>query len=236
MIEFQGASVEAASGATIVHPLTLKLTEQRIALIGMNGSGKSTIARLINGLITPSAGNVLLHTEDGPYDTVRHGRQVRARIGFMFSDPQAGLVMPTAAEDVALSLKRLIPKKSDRVTATDAVLQEYGLTGRGEQSVHTLSGGQQQLLALASVLATNPDVLVADEPTTLLDLRNSLLITQRLMTLQQQLIVATHNLELAAQCERVLLVDDGRVIDDGAPQPVIDRYREHVARTLEGEG
>jgi biotin transport system ATP-binding protein len=205
----------------VLHETSLRLTEQRIALVGPNGSGKSTLARLLNGLVTPSTGRVLV---DG-LDVARSGRVVRRRVGFMFTDPAAQLVMPTAREDVALSLRRTVPDKQERLAAADAVLADFGLGGFGDRSVHGLSGGERQLLALAGVLATGPSVLVADEPTTLLDLGNSRRIGDLLLSLPQQVVLVTHDLELASRCDRALLVRDGRVEQDGAADDVISRYR-----------
>ena len=207
----------------ILHETTLTLSERRVALIGPNGSGKSTIARLVNGLVPAATGRVLV---DG-LDVAREGRDVRRRVGFMFTDPAAQLVMPTAREDVALSLRRAHRDKVARLAAADQVLADFGLGGFGDRSVHGLSGGEGQLLALAGVLATDPSVLVADEPTTLLDLGNSRRIGDLLLGLPQQLVLVTHDLDLAARCDRVLLVRSGRVELDGAPGEVIDHYRTH---------
>ena len=190
--------------------------------MGPNGSGKSTLARLLNGLVTASTGRVLL---DG-LDVARHGREVRRRVGFVFTDPAAQLVMPTAAEDVALSLRRTHRDKRERREVALAVLEAYGLGGLAERSVHGLSGGQRQLLALAGVLATEPSVLVADEPTTLLDLGNARRIGDLLLGLPQQLVLVTHDLELAARCERALLVRDGAVVADGPAADVVAHYRD----------
>lgn len=221
-LELRAASVRpTADGPVILHPTTLELTEQRIALIGANGSGKSTLARLLNGLVPVSSGQVLV---DG-LDVAREGAQVRRRVGFVFSDPAAQLVMPTAAEDVALSLRRTHRDKAARRAAALATMESFGLAGREDQSVHTLSGGQRQLLALAGVLATSPSVLVADEPTTLLDLRNSLLIGDLLLSLEQQLVLVTHDLDLARRCDRVLVIEAGRVVHDGPAEETVERYR-----------
>ncbi len=209
------------SEVVVLHETSLQLVEHRIALVGPNGSGKSTLARLVNGLVTPSSGRVLL---DGQ-DVARHGRWVRQRVGFVFTDPAAQLVMPTAAEDVALSLRHRHRDKAERRRAALAVLEQHGLAGLGDRSVHTLSGGQRQLLALAGVLATDPDVLVADEPTTLLDLANSRRVGDLLLSLPQQLLLLTHDLELAARCERALLVEGGRVVADGPAADVVAHYR-----------
>ncbi|MBD8868985.1 energy-coupling factor ABC transporter ATP-binding protein [Nocardioides donggukensis] len=200
---------------------SLRLTERRVALIGPNGSGKSTLARLLNGLVTATTGRVVV---DG-LDVAKQGREVRRRVGFAFTDPAAQLVMPTAVEDVALSLRRLHKDKRERQRAALAVLDAYGLTGLGDRSVHSLSGGQRQLLALAGVLATDPSILVADEPTTLLDLGNSRRIADLLFSLEQQLVLVTHDLDLAARCDRALLVHDGRVVFDGPADEAVATYR-----------
>ncbi|MFC4786790.1 energy-coupling factor ABC transporter ATP-binding protein [Nocardioides sp. MAHUQ-72] len=205
----------------ILEETTLELTEQRIALVGANGSGKSTLARLLNGLVSATSGRVLVDD----LDVARQGREVRRRVGFVFTDPAAQLVMPTVVEDVALSLRRTHRSKADRRLAALEVLASYGLEELADRSVHTLSGGQRQLLALAGVLATGPRVLVADEPTTLLDLANSRRIGELLLGLPQQLVLVTHDLELAARCERALLVDGGRVVADGEAASVVEHYR-----------
>ena len=204
-----------------LHKTSLTITEQRVALVGPNGSGKSTIARLVNGLVPAATGTVRL---DG-LDVAREGREVRRRVAFSFTDPKAQLVMPTAGEDVALSLRRTVRDKTERRGAAREVLERFGLGGLEDRSVHALSGGQAQMLALAGVLAADPDVLVADEPTTLLDLANSRRVGDLLLSLPQQLLLVTHDLELAARCERALLVDGGRVVADGPATEVVAHYR-----------
>lgn len=210
-----------APEVTVLRETTLELTEQRIALIGPNGSGKSTLARLVNGLVEPTSGTV---TVDG-LDVRKRGREVRRRVGFVFTDPTAQLVMPTVVEDVALSLRHRVRGREERTAAARAVLASYGLAELAERSVHTLSGGQRQLLAVAGVLATEPAILVADEPTTLLDLRNARAIGDLLLGLPQQLVLATHDLDLAVRCDRALLVDDGAVVADGPAADVVAHYR-----------
>lgn len=214
-----------APEVTVLHETSLDLAEQRIALVGPNGSGKSTLARVLNGLVEPTSGRVVV---DG-LDVARKGREVRRRVGFVFTDPTAQLVMPTVLEDVALSLRHRVRGREERAAAARQVLASYGLEELADRSVHTLSGGQRQLLAIAGVLATEPAVLVADEPTTLLDLRNARMIGDLLLGIPQQLILATHDLDLALRCDRALLVDDGRVVADGAPAEVVTHYRASVA-------
>jgi biotin transport system ATP-binding protein len=226
-IQLTDVVVRARTGegdVVILEPTTLDLTEHRIALIGANGSGKSTLARLVNGLAEPSEGTVLV---DG-LDVAEHGAEVRRRVAFAFTDPAAQLVMPTAAEDVALSLRRTHRHKDERREAAIDVLRRFGLEELADRSVHTLSGGQRQLLALAGVLATDPSILVADEPTTLLDLANTRRIADLLFDLDQQLLLVTHDLDLALRCDRAVVLDDARVVFDGEPEQAVSHYRSLV--------
>ncbi|ASR54403.1 energy-coupling factor ABC transporter ATP-binding protein [Cellulomonas sp. CW35] len=209
----------------LLGPVTLRLTERRVAVVGANGSGKSTLARLLNGLVLPSSGTVRV---DG-LDTRTDGPAVRRRVGFVFTDPDAQLVMPTPVEDVALSLRRSVPDAREREARARAALARVGLADRADLPVHALSGGQRQLLALTSVLATDPDVLVCDEPTTLLDLRWRAVVDDLLADLPQQVVVVTHDLDAAQHAERVLVVDDGRVVHDGEPSAAVAAYRDLMA-------
>lgn len=234
MIRLAGAAVtvhlpvagSAPRTRTILAPLTLELAERRIALIGANGSGKSTLLRLLNGLVHPTSGRVEL---DG-LDTVRDGPKVRRRIGFVFTDPLSQLVLATPADDVELSLRQRVRDRQRRRAEALRLLAAAGLADVADQSVYDLSGGERQLVALTSVLATEPSVVIADEPTTLLDLRNRNRVRAALAGLDQQLILATHDLELAADAERVLVVEAGRVVADGPPAEAIPAYLEIAAR------
>ena len=218
-----GVSVEGVSvhreGRTILRDVTLDLSARRTAVIGANGSGKSTFARLLNGLVAPTSGRVVVHG----LDVQRDLRAVRREVGFVFTDPQAQILMPTPAEDLLLSLRDLPrPEARERIAA---ILEEQDLAGHAEAPVSTLSGGQRQLLALASVLATTPSLIVADEPTTLLDLRNARRISDLLLAQDAQVIIVTHDLDLAAQCDHAVLFDVGGVAASGEPGAVIDEYR-----------
>ena len=206
----------------LLGPVSLTIAERRVAVVGANGSGKSTLARLLNGLVLPSAGSVVI----GGLDTAKDGPAVRRRVGFVFTDPDAQLVMPTPVEDVALSLRRTVRDAAAREELARAALARVGLADRADLPVHALSGGQRQLLALTSVLATEPDVLVCDEPTTLLDLRWRAVVDDLLADLPQQVVVVTHDLDAALHAERVLVVDDGRVVHDGEPSAAVAAYRD----------
>jgi biotin transport system ATP-binding protein len=204
----------------ILAPTTLTLAERRIGIIGANGSGKSTLARMLNGLVRPTSGRVVVEG----HDVVRDGAAVRRIVGFCFTDPAAQLVMPTCIEDVELSLRRRFKDGATRRERALEVLAVNGLAEHAHDSVHSLSGGQRQLLALAGVLALEPTVVVADEPTTLLDRANTRRIGDTLFGLDQQLVLVTHDLDLAARCDRVVVVDSARVVADGPPPEAIAHY------------
>lgn len=210
----------AYEGRTVLHDITLDLAEHRIGIIGANGSGKSTLARTLNGLVVPDSGSVLV----GGRDTRRDPHAARRRVGFVFSDASAQILMPTVAEDVALGLRRSGPGPEETRRRVDAILRRHGLTDHRDHPAHLLSGGQKQMLALASVLVTEPDVLVCDEPTTLLDLHNARVVGRTLRALPQPLVLLTHQLDMLDGFDRVLVMDGGRIVFDGAPGAAIGHY------------
>ncbi|GLP86884.1 energy-coupling factor ABC transporter ATP-binding protein [Tritonibacter mobilis] len=221
MIEIQNVSLTLDDNP-ILHEVTLTLTEKRIAIVGSNGSGKSSFVRLLNGLRTPSEGRVLV---DG-YDTQTEGRKVRRRVGFVFQNPDNQIVFPIVEEDVAFGLKNLGVPVAEREQMVDEVLNRYGLLSKRKQPSHTLSGGQKQLLAIAGVLVMKPAYVVLDEPTTLLDLRNKLRVSQAIDGLDQTAIMVTHDLDLVENFDRVIVFDQGRIIADDVPNKALRRYVE----------
>lgn len=207
---------------TVLDGIDLDIAERRVGVVGANGSGKSTLVRTLNGLVVPDAGTV---TVDG-LDTRREGPAVRRRVGFVFTDPDAQIVMPTVAEDVGFSLRRSGLSPAQRAERVASVLERFGLAGHADHPCHLLSGGQKQLLALAAVLVTEPEVLVLDEPTTLLDLRNARRIRDLVAGLPQQVVLVTHHLDLLEGFDRVLVLDEGRVVADGPPERAVPAYEQ----------
>ncbi|MCX2731122.1 ABC transporter ATP-binding protein [Saccharopolyspora sp. NFXS83] len=223
MIEFEKIA-HAYGEHPVLDGIDLRLGEERVAFVGANGSGKSTLARMINGLVAPTSGRVLV---DG-LDPARDGRAVRKRVGFVFTNPDSQIVMPTAGEDVAFSLRRHGIPKAERERRAAEVLARHGLAGYAEHPAHQLSGGQKQLLALCSMLVLEPDVLVCDEPTTLLDLRNKRHFMELLRELPQQVVLVTHDLHLLDGFDRVVVLDQGRIAADGTPEAALSHYRELI--------
>jgi biotin transport system ATP-binding protein len=206
----------------VLRNVSLTLSERRIGVLGANGSGKSTLARMVNGLVLPDDGAVRVRG----LDTRRSARKVRRSVGFVFTDPDRQILMPTVAEDIELSLSRHGLSRTERTDRTRRVLERFGLAGHADHPAHLLSGGQKQLLALAAVLVTEPHIVVADEPTTLLDMRNARMLRAAFATLDTQLIVVTHDLTLVDDFDRVIVLDEGQVIADDVPSVALAAYRE----------
>ena len=223
-IELRGVR-HAYAERTVLDDVELTLTEHRVGVIGANGSGKSTFARLLNGLVVPTGGRVRI---DG-LDTRTSPRAVRRRVGFVFQDPDAQIVHPTVAEDVAFGLHNLGVPPDERTERVAEVLARYGLAGHADHPAHLLSGGQKQLLAIAGVLVMRPARVVFDEPTTLLDLVNARRVRRVIAELAQPVVVVTHDLELVADADRVLVLDGGRVVADGPPEQSVRVYRTLMA-------
>jgi biotin transport system ATP-binding protein len=204
----------------VLTDVSITLTERRVGVIGANGSGKSTFARLLNGLVVPSAGTVLI---DG-LDTRTQGREVRRRVGFVFQDPDAQIVHPTVEEDLAFGPHNQGLPAEETARRVDDVLDRYGLAGHRDHPAHLLSGGQKQLLAIAGVLVMHPQRIVFDEPTTLLDLPNTRRVSRVIDELDQDVVVVTHHLGLLDGFDRVLVFEDGRLVADGSPAETVPWY------------
>jgi biotin transport system ATP-binding protein len=211
---------QVGSTRTTLHPTSLDLPERRIALVGSNGQGKTTLLRAIAGLQSLSGGSIRV---DG-HDVTTQTAAVRSTLGFLFADPAAQLIMPTVSEDLQLSLRRLGSNRRQRQQQAIDLLEQTGLGHLLERSVHALSGGERQLVALTGLLAVRPSVILADEPTSALDLVNRAQVIREILGIPARLVVATHDLDLARTCDRALWIHSGRVAADGAPDQVVGAY------------
>jgi biotin transport system ATP-binding protein len=220
LIEFDAVSV-AFDGKTALDNVAIKLDQQHIGVIGLNGSGKSTFARLLNGLVQPTSGTVKV----GGINPSTDAKAARRQTGFIFSNPDVQIIMPTVIEDVAFSLRGAGLSKDEVQAKALATLKRFKIDHLADQTAHSLSSGQKQLLAICAILVTEPKLIVADEPTALLDLVNSRRIAQALLRdLPQQIVVVTHDLELAAGCDILLRFADAKLVQVGEPSTVIQSY------------
>ncbi|KEG15684.1 energy-coupling factor ABC transporter ATP-binding protein [Bartonella bacilliformis] len=204
----------------VLRDITVQITEKRVAIVGANGSGKSTFVRLINGLQLPSSGFVSV---DG-LDTKHDAKAIRRKVGFVFQNPDNQIILPLVEEDLSFGLKNLKLSKDKIRERVDEILQRYDLQAFKDHAVHLLSGGQKQLIAISGVVAMKPDYIIFDEPTTLLDLRNKRRIAQVIEELPQQAIVVSHDLEFLENFDRVLVFDKGEIVVDDVPAVAIKEY------------
>tara|TARA_B100000161_G_scaffold116535_1_gene82681 strand:+ start:361 stop:1035 length:675 start_codon:yes stop_codon:yes gene_type:complete len=224
MIRFENVSVQFDQ-RRVLENIDLALGEKRIGIIGANGSGKSTFVRLLNGLQTATSGRVLVDD----LDPAKDGRKVRRHVGFVFQNPDNQIVYPVVEEDLAFGLKALKLSKDEINRRIDEILARYDLSDFKTHPSHLLSGGQKQLLAISGVLVMEPRYIVLDEPTTLLDLRNRNRVERAIADLDQTVITVSHDLDLIAEYDRVLVVENGRIAVDDRPAIAIARYREMMA-------
>lgn len=235
----------------ILKDVSLRFTAKRTAVLGLNGSGKSTLLGLFNGLTHPDEGIVRVNGVDTLEAPSRSSKGAGARgnsqgafegVGMLFAQPEAQLIMPTVAEDIDLSLRRAAAVEGSSLSGEQRrerireLLRERGLERLEDQSVFTLSGGEKQLVALTSVLAARPQILLLDEPTTLLDLRNRARLLKHLELLDQMLVLSTHDLDLAASCDEAVIIHDGRLLAQGDAAQLVQQYRTWCAEGFPNEG
>ena len=231
-ILLDGVSVRLGDELAL-NDISLHLDQQRTAVIGANGSGKSTFARLLGGLVTAESGTVSVLG----LDPAKQAKELRRRVGVIFSNPDAQIIMPTVVEDVTFSLRGERLPKAEVAQRVAAALEEFGLAELADRAAHDLSGGQKQLLALCGALIRQPALIIADEPTAYLDARNSRIIAGHLLgdssptasagtnaASAHRLVLVTHDLALAARCDVAVLFEDGQLVAVGSPVEVIDRY------------
>ncbi|MDO3434173.1 ABC transporter ATP-binding protein [Rhizobium sp. CBN3] len=222
-IQFESAGVSFGARVAL-EPLTLGISGKRIGVIGLNGSGKTTFARLINGLTKPTTGRVMVNGRDTADE-----KTVGADVGFIFQSPQNQIILPIVKDDIAFGLKRRGFSKAEIEARVQGVLARFGAEALADRRAHELSGGELQLAALCSVLATGPGILILDEPTNQLDLKNRALVERIIAGLPESAIVITHDLELIAGFDRVLVFHEGRLAADAPAAEAVARYREIAA-------
>jgi biotin transport system ATP-binding protein len=211
----------ARGGRRLFDGLDVVLADARIGLVGDNGSGKSSLLRLVNGLILPEAGEVIVHGRE----TRRHRKDLPGEVGFVFQNPDHQIIFPTVGEEIAFGFGNRGFAGVAAEEAAVAFLAAHGCTGWAGRAVHELSGGERQRVAILSVLAAGPSVLLLDEPFASLDLPSRLAFRRLVLDLPQQIIMASHDLELMSDFERILWLEQGRVRADGPPGRVLPAYR-----------
>ena len=186
---------------------------ERVAILGPNGAGKSTLVLHLNGILQAQRGDVAV---GGKPVVKRNLAEVRRRVGIVFQDPDDQLFMPTVHDDVAFGPAQAGLRDADLEGRVDGALSAVGMADCRRAAPHHLSFGQRRRVAIATVLATEPDVLVLDEPTANLDPAARRELTEVLASLDVTLLVVTHDLPYALEtCGRAVVLDGGRIVADG---------------------
>jgi cobalt/nickel transport system ATP-binding protein len=219
ILETRNVGYSYGDGTKALKDVSISLEKgEKIALVGPNGAGKSTLMLMFNGILRPSAGEVLFHNQPLQYDSARL-REIRRKVGMVFQNSDDQIFAPTVYQDVAFGPVNLgFPK--DRVKLfVDYALQYVGLSGYERRPPHHLSGGEKKRVAIAGILAMEPEVLILDEPTSNLDPASSEEIMEMLEELNsggKTMIISTHDVELAYRwADEVILMEDGGVLRKG---------------------
>ena len=218
-------------GTTGIADISLQFGAGEFVIIaGANGSGKTVFIRHLNGLLTPTRGKVLI---DGVPIT-KNITATRRKIGLIFQDSDSQIVGQTVAEDVAFGPENLNLLPSEVEQAVAEALRATGLEDLSGKDPRTLSGGQKKKLAIAGVLAMQPEILIFDEPFTGLDYAGVVQILQQIVQLHQAghtILLVTHELEkVLAHADRLIILHQGKLVEDGAPQEVIYRAANYGVR------
>jgi cobalt/nickel transport system ATP-binding protein len=194
---------------------------EKIALVGPNGAGKSTLLMVFNGMIRPDSGTMLFDNQPIAYDAGSL-RKLRKHVGFVLQNPDRQIIAPTVYQDVAFGPTNLGYPTEAVKTAVEQALQNVGLAGFERRPPHQLSSGEKKKVAIAGVLAMDPDVLVFDEPTSSLDPSGSEEIMELLDELNDQgktIIISTHDIELAYPwADRAILLLNGMILQEDVPE------------------
>ncbi len=208
---------------TAVKDLSLSIEKGSFTVIlGHNGSGKSTLAKLLNGLNKPTSGEVLV---DGINTKAEETEiEVKRKVGLVFQNDDNQLVGSIVEEDVAFGPENLgLAPKDIRIRVDDA-LKAVGMYEFKDSTPHRLSGGQKQRVAIAGIIAMEPECLVLDEPTAMLDPKGRAEIMKTLLKLNREkgitVVLITHYMEEAENADRVIVMNDGEIIDDGLPSEI----------------
>ena len=193
---------------------------EKIALAGPNGAGKSTLLQMFNGMLRPQFGTILFDNEPIRYDTPSL-RQLRKRVGFVMQNSDRQIIAPSVYQDVAFGPANLGYDEEKIRNVVALALRQVGLEGFDMRPPHYLSGGEKKRVAIAGVLAMDPDVLVFDEPTSGLDPSGSEELMELLDELNNEgktIIISTHNVELVYPwADRAILLLDGKILEEGVP-------------------
>ena len=218
MIEFRNVSF--AYGKTpVVEDLSFTIKKgETVGLIGANGAGKSTIMKLMLGLLSGS-GEILV---DGLEVNKGNLAQIRRKIGFVLQDSDNQMFMPTVYEDMIFGPRNYGLSKEEADRKVDTVLEQLGLQALKHRHNHKISGGEKRMAAIATILAMEPEMILMDEPSTALDPVNRRTVINTINRLPQTKLIASHDLDMILDtCQRVILLSHGSIVADGDAEAIL---------------
>ena len=210
----------------VIDQITLNVSEQRIGIVGVNGSGKSTLARLISGLIAPISGSIRIND----IDIYKDRKAALKTVGIIFQNPDHQIIFPTCIEEISFGLMQQGMTRIEAEERSNEILLQFDRLKWSDQLAHNLSQGQRHFLCLIAVLAMKPDVIILDEPYAGLDLPTSLQLRHELNKLGQQIVMITHNKDILVDFDRILWIDNGKIIKDGSYENVMPDFEEEMQR------
>jgi cobalt/nickel transport system ATP-binding protein len=214
IIEFKEVFFRYPDGTEALKGVNFRITHgESVGIVGANGSGKSTLIQHMNGCLLPTSGVVTI----GDLTLTRKTRQeVRRKVGIIFQNPDDQLFMPTVFDDVAFGPLNLGMDEAQVRERVDKALAMVNALALQDKPPHHLSGGQKSSVAIASVIAMEPDILALDEPAASLDPRSRRSLITFLKTFSHSKMIASHDLDLILDvCDRCIVIGDGRVVADG---------------------
>ena len=215
MIEFQNVSYAYERGEYVIKDMSFSIGEgESVGLIGANGAGKSTIMKLLLGLVMPTEGRVLV---GGSEVTSKSLGEIRKKMGFVLQNSDNQMFMPTVYEDMIFAPLNYMLSREETEKRVDEVLRRLHIEELKHKYNHKISGGEKRMAAIATILAMEPEAILMDEPTSALDPYNRRLVINTIKELNQTKLIASHDLDMIADsCERVILIGGGRVAADGS--------------------
>jgi cobalt/nickel transport system ATP-binding protein len=220
MIEFQNVDFSYEKDRKVLHDMSFSIGRgESVGLIGANGAGKSTIMKLLLGLLGPDSGKVLIDGIEVKKDTLG---DIRAKLGFVLQNSDNQMFMPTVYEDMIFGpLNYGLPREeADR--RVDEVLGRLGLEYLKNRYNHKISGGEKRMAAIATILAMEPEAILMDEPTSALDPYNRRIVINTIKGLPQTRLIASHDLDMILDtCDRVILISGGRIAADGPAEKIL---------------
>ena len=224
-IQFENVSL-SLNARKLLNGVSLDIQEQRVGVIGRNGSGKTSFARLLSGLLAPSSGRVRVNGND----LFKHRAAALKTVGILFQNPDHQIIFPTVLEELSFGLTQQGQRKAEAMQNATKILQQFDGLDWAERTIATLSQGQRHLVCLLSVLAMAPPLLVLDEPFAGLDLPTKTYLQNLLYGLDQSVLHITHDLQALAEYERVIWLEKGQVVGDGLPKHIIPTFENAMAQ------